>query len=166
MPDGGTLTLRSKPVETVSADPSAARVVVEVCDTGIGMDEAVRSRCLEPFFSTKGERGTGLGLAMVYGMTQRHGAEIEIHSEPGVGTQVRLIFPAAMASAAVVTGTDSPAPGWLRILLIDDDPLILRSLEHALEKDGHLITVTDGGQSGIDRVWRRSGRAAPRLLIW
>ena len=151
MSDGGTLTLRSQAFEPTSADPAAARVVVEVCDTGIGMDEAVRTRCLEPFFTTKGERGTGLGLAMVYGMTQRHSAELEIHSEPGAGTQVRLIFPAAMANAPAATDTDSPAPERLRILLVDDDPLILRSLEHALKKDGHLITVTDGGQSGIDQ---------------
>ena len=150
MPDGGTLTLRSKVLEARSVDPAAARVLVEVCDTGIGMEEAVRNRCLEPFFTTKGERGTGLGLAMVYGMTQRHSAELEIHSEPGAGTQVRLIFPAAMASTPPATDPDSPSLERLRILLVDDDPLILRSLEHALEKDGHLITVTDGGQNGID----------------
>ena len=151
MPDGGTLTLRSKPLEPISAGPSAARVVVEVSDTGIGMDEAVRNRCLEPFFTTKGERGTGLGLAMVYGMTQRHGAELEIHSRPGAGTRVRLIFPAAPASAATTSDADPLSSERLRILLVDDDPLILRSLAHALKKDGHLITVTDGGQNGIDQ---------------
>jgi len=63
------------------------------------MSEAVRNRCLEPFFTTKGERGTGLGLAMVYGMVQRHSAELEIHSEAGAGTTVRLIFPIAATSA-------------------------------------------------------------------
>ena len=67
-------------------------VLVEVVDTGIGMDEDTRRRCLEPFFTTKGERGTGLGLAMVYGVAQRHGAELEIESEPGKGTTVRLSF--------------------------------------------------------------------------
>ena len=151
MPDGGTLTLRSKALEPTSAEPSRQRVGVEVCDTGIGMDEAVRNRCLEPFFSTKGERGTGLGLAMVYGMTQRHSAELEIQSEPGAGTRVRLIFPAAMASTPAATATDPRSPARRRILLVDDDPLILRSLEHALKKEGHLITVADGGQDGIDQ---------------
>ena len=151
MPDGGTLTLRSKALEPISPGSSTARVLVEVCDTGIGMDEAVRVRCLEPFFTTKGERGTGLGLAMVYGMTQRHSAELEIQSEPGAGTRVRLIFPAAMTSAPAGTATDSRSPARLRILLVDDDPLILRSLEHALKKEGHLITVADGGQDGIDQ---------------
>src|SRR5688500_501254 len=62
---------------------------------GVGMSEAVRSQCLEPFFTTKGERGTGLGLAMVYGMVKRHSSELEIDSEPGAGTTMRLIFPVA-----------------------------------------------------------------------
>ena len=64
------------------------------------MDEETRRRCLEPFFTTKGERGTGLGLAMVYGMAQRHNAEIEIESEVGSGTIMRLNFPAAIAGTA------------------------------------------------------------------
>ena len=59
---------------------SAGYVQVEVTDTGVGMDEDTRRRCLEPFYTTKGERGTGLGLAMVYGMVQRHSAELEIDS--------------------------------------------------------------------------------------
>ena len=56
------------------------------------MDEDTRRRCLEPFFTTKGTRGTGLGLAMVYGVAQRHGATLEIESEPGKGTLVRMSF--------------------------------------------------------------------------
>src|SRR5206468_12279802 len=97
MPDGGTLTLRTRLLSSGSrgGEDAAREVQVEVCDTGTGMDEETRRRCLEPFFTTKGERGTGLGLAMVYGMTQRHNAEIEIEGEPGKGTVVRLIFPAS-----------------------------------------------------------------------
>ena len=72
---------------------SQTMVVVEVSDDGVGMDEDTRSRCLEPFFTTKGERGTGLGLAMVYGIAQRHGAELQVDSEPGKGTTIRLLFP-------------------------------------------------------------------------
>jgi CheY-like chemotaxis protein len=142
MPEGGTLTLRSR--------HAADRVLVEVIDTGVGMDEDARRRCLEPFFTTKGERGTGLGLAMVYGVLQRHGAGIEIDSVVGAGTTMRLSFPVAAAA----TGTTQPAapamPADLRILVVDDDPVLLRSLREALEADGHKVTIANGGQEGID----------------
>jgi CheY-like chemotaxis protein len=151
MPEGGTLILRSNSLDATSAPVTNGRVLVEVCDTGIGMSEAVRNRCLEPFFTTKGERGTGLGLAMVYGMVQRHSAELEIHSEAGAGTTVRLIFPIAATSASAVGTTDVRPLGRLRILIVDDDPLILRSLQDALERDGHLVGFADGGQAAIDK---------------
>jgi signal transduction histidine kinase len=73
VPNGGAVTLRTRVGE-------GGTVQVEVADNGVGMDEETRRRCLEPFFTTKGERGTGLGLAMVYGMVQRHGGDIEIDS--------------------------------------------------------------------------------------
>jgi len=92
MPEGGTLTLRTRRMPD-------GQVVIEVSDTGVGMDEDSRRRCLEPFFTTKGERGTGLGLAMVYGIAQRHGAQLEIDSEPGWGTTVRMSFSAAAPAA-------------------------------------------------------------------
>jgi signal transduction histidine kinase len=104
MPMGGQLVARTRLVQRMG---EPARAYVEVSDTGIGMDESTRRRCLEPFFTTKGERGTGLGLAMVYGVAQRHEAEIEIESEPGRGTTARLIFPlpaVTPAAAEVVTG--------------------------------------------------------------
>ena len=78
-------------------------------DTGAGMDEETRRRCIEPFFTTKGERGTGMGLAMVYGMVQRHDAQIEIESAPGAGTTVRLQFKAAPSVAAAAREAGSAA---------------------------------------------------------
>ena len=72
---------------------SDGAVLLEVSDTGTGMSEETRRRCLEPFFTTKGTRGTGLGLAMVYGTVQRHGGSIELHSAPGQGTRFVLRFP-------------------------------------------------------------------------
>src|SRR5208283_1758590 len=119
MPNGGTLTLRT----TIASHHAARqRIAVEVGDTGVGMDEEAQRRCLEPFFTTKGERGTGLGLAMVYGMVRRHGAEIEVDSELGRGTTIRLSFPApASASTAPVQYTAVPAvQSPLRILVVDD----------------------------------------------
>src|SRR6202000_1133615 len=94
MPEGGTLTLRTKAPD--AAANGTGSIALEVSDTGIGMDEETRRRCLEPFFTTKGERGTGLGLAMVYGIVERHNAKLEIESELQVGTTVRLRFPIAV----------------------------------------------------------------------
>lgn len=147
MLEGGTLTVRTAPIGALAA-------CVEVSDTGCGMDDQTRRRCLEPFFTTKGERGTGLGLAMVYGMVQRHSAQLQIDSEVGKGTTVRVVFPAAKApvTAAVMPAAVAPrALRALRILVIDDDPLLLESLRDAFESDGHQVTTADGGQVGIDR---------------
>jgi signal transduction histidine kinase/uncharacterized membrane protein affecting hemolysin expression len=154
MPEGGTLTLRTKFLTSGGqATLDATRYVhVEVQDSGIGMDEETRRRCLEPFYTTKGERGTGLGLAMVYGMVQRHSAELEIDSTPTRGTTVRLIFSVTEAIAA----PSANAPRLhgpvqrLRILLVDDDPLLIKSLRDILEQDGHVVSAADGGQKGID----------------
>jgi CheY-like chemotaxis protein len=155
MPNGGPLILRTRVAQEQRLHPqdSAARrvVQVEVIDAGLGMDEDTRRRCLEPFFTTKGERGTGLGLAMVYGMVQRHSAEIEIESVVGKGTTMRLSFPVqsiSTAGAAVPAAAGAVRP--MRILIVDDDPLVLKSLRDALEGDGHVVTTADGGQAGID----------------
>jgi signal transduction histidine kinase/ActR/RegA family two-component response regulator len=152
MPNGGTLTLRTRVAESPGerGDAPTRLVVVEVSDTGVGMDEETRRRCLEPFFTTKGERGTGLGLAMVYGVVQRHSAEIEILSAPGKGTTVRLSFavPSAIA-AAPSRAVPYPVPSRLRLLIVDDDPMLIKSLRDTLEADGHQVTPAGNGQEGI-----------------
>jgi len=126
MPEGGTITVR-----TVQSGPF---VHLEVSDTGTGMDEDTRRRCLEPFFTTKGERGTGLGLAMVYGMAQRNNAEVQIESELGKGTTVRLVFPVSAPTGRKLDPASSAAPvDALRILIVDDDPLLIRALRDTLE---------------------------------
>jgi signal transduction histidine kinase/CheY-like chemotaxis protein len=148
LPAGGTLTLRTR---VADAGTDRAAVVVEVADTGVGMDADTRQRCLEPFFTTKGERGTGLGLAMVFGMVQRHSAGLEIESAPGAGTTVRLVF-AVAATIPAEPGQPAPAlkvPSRLRLLLVDDDPILLKSLRDALETDGHVIVEANGGEAGI-----------------
>jgi CheY-like chemotaxis protein len=154
MPEGGTLTLRTHVAREPAASPDQVmppRVYIEVSDTGIGMDEHTKRRCLEPFFTTKGERGTGLGLATVYGMIERHSAGLEIDTVPGRGTTVRLSFlvPSSEPEAAPVLMMDTP-PSHLRILIVDDDPMVLKSLRDILEIDGHVIVAADGGQNGID----------------
>ena len=103
------------------------------------MDEETRRRCLEPFFTTKGERGTGLGLAMVYGMVQRHSAALEIDSKPGAGTTIRLLFPVGAAASA------SAAP-------------VLRR-----RRRPQLAHTDRGRRSGVDRIVARDasrGRAS------
>ena len=157
MPEGGVLTVRTRDPrshEGVHGNERTAVVHLEVSDTGIGMEEETRRHCLEPFFTTKGERGTGLGLAMVYGMIQRHNAELEIDSAPGQGTTVRISFPVAVAAAdgTIRLAVLPQALGPLRILLVDDDPLIIESLGAILEGDGHQVTAADGGQAGIEAI--------------
>jgi CheY-like chemotaxis protein/anti-sigma regulatory factor (Ser/Thr protein kinase) len=157
MPAGGGLSVRTRK----SLRDGAERVLIEVSDTGVGMDEDTRRRCLEPFYTTKGERGTGLGLAMVYGMIQRHSAELEIDSAIGQGTTVRLIFPSETSSLVTADETARfPALArQLRILLVDDDPLLIKSLRDTLQDDGHVITATSGGQAGIDAFAAAAQRA-------
>jgi CheY-like chemotaxis protein/anti-sigma regulatory factor (Ser/Thr protein kinase) len=165
MPDGGTLTLRTRVDSEAGAmgDAPLRHVQVEVSDSGIGMSEETRRRCLEPFYTTKGERGTGLGLAMVYGMVQRHSAGLEIDSELGKGTTLRLIFPVSESAgdAAAQSPAAQAAPRRLSILLVDDDPLILKSLRDILEADGHRVTAADGGQNGIDTFSAASKSEVP-----
>ena len=131
------------------------------------MDEETRRRCLEPFYTTKGERGTGLGLAMVYGMIQRHSAELEIDSIVGKGTTVRLCFLAAQS--ALVSAEHHPAAlptsRCLRLLLVDDDPMLIKSLRDVLEGDGHSIVVADSGQGGIDAFLTARRSPEPFSLV-
>ncbi len=148
MPDGGTLKLRAK--TTHPAPTAPPRICVEVADTGVGMDEDARRRCLEPFYTTKGERGTGLGLSIVSGIVQRHDAEIAVESTPGAGTTVRITFPVSVAPAAPETTTthcrDVPA---MKILVADDEPMILHAMRVALEGEGHRTQCAIGGQAAI-----------------
>ena len=154
MPNGGTLRIRTRVTAEsfdVASDVAMRLAHLEVTDTGIGMAEETRRRCLEPFFTTKGERGTGLGLAMVYGIAERHSANVEIESAVGQGTTVRLTF-TVPSTTTVQSNQSSTPPGVLesqRILMIDDDPLVLKSLCEVLESDGHVVIAANGGQEGI-----------------
>jgi PAS domain S-box-containing protein len=170
MPDGGRLTLRTHLVDNESAPAEAPRqpsVDVEVTDTGVGMDEDTQQRCLEPFFTTKGERGTGLGLAMVYGIVQRHGADLDIASIVGQGTTVRLRFavPATPAAGASQPAAAIAVPARLRILVVEDDPLLRQSLAESLATDGHVVVTAPGGQEGIDAFRAAHTRGEPYAVV-
>jgi CheY-like chemotaxis protein len=131
------------------------------------MDAETRKRCLEPFFTTKGERGTGLGLAMVYGTMQRHSGDIEIDSEPGRGTTMRLLF---LLPQQVVKGRDS-VPGMRqvilprRILVIDDDPGLRRSLFDTLHDEGHHVTLASSGAEGIEAFRAAQSNGEPFEVV-
>ncbi len=154
MPRGGRITVRTLHDSSVDG---AGRVTLELIDSGLGMDDLTLRRCMEPFFTTKGERGTGLGLAMVYGTMQRHGGEVDIVSSPGHGTSVRLRFPAR--DDIVIAAPPAPAPQRparsLRVLVVDDDPLLLRSLSEMLRDDGHQVETAAGGAAAIERLSAR-----------
>jgi len=156
MPQGGQLRIHT------AFAANAQRVEISVGDTGIGMDEATRLSCLEPFFTTKGERGTGLGLAMVYGIVQRHEAQIDIRSAPGQGTTVLLALRVQAANAPTPIQLQPQAmPPPMRLLVIDDDPLLLQSLGDTLRSDGHTVAVAMGGQTGVDTFVAALRNASP-----
>ncbi len=156
MPKGGTITMATRLEDCPASvgSPVRRRVLIEVRDSGLGMDDQTRQRCLEPFFSTKAKRGgTGLGLAMVYGMVQRHEGDIEIQSTLGVGTCIRLSFP--VRDVAVWVDPDAAAPRGaqdrcLRILCIDDEPQVRLLLKDCLSNMGHRVTTASNGKQGVD----------------
>ena len=167
MPNGGKITLRTRALRPENGSKHPRQVTVEISDTGMGMNEETRRRCLEPFFSTKGKRGTGLGLAMVYGVMERHEGNIEIHSEPGKGTTFRLTFPVR----AKLCGNNEPeethtAAEPFKILCIDDEPLLRELIKEMLERDGHEVEVCDSGQSGLDEFRIARERGNPFDLVF
>ena len=156
MPQGGTITFVTRSISGPVSEESGTserQLQVEVKDNGFGMDEKTRQHCLEPFFSTKAQRGgTGLGLAMVYGMIQRHDGTIEIDSSPGRGTCVRLIFPVQEKPSQTVRGTSPQVKPKrsLHILCIDDDAQVRQLLDDCLTHFNHRVMVASGGEHGME----------------
>ena len=149
VPTGGVITVR------VFQDPR--NVSFEVVDDGVGMSEEVLRRCCEPFFTTKGEHGTGLGLSMVHGIVLRHDGRVTIASTPGVGTRVRVDLPRPRRDARPesVPAVPAAAIAPLRILIVDDDRIVRSLLARYLEEDGHQVEAADGGAAGIARFGAR-----------
>ncbi len=131
MPRGGIVTVRTCPV--------ADGAVLEVIDTGVGMSDDVRDRAFEPFFSTKGAGGSGLGLAEVYGIVRRHRGRIELHSVPGQGTTVHLWFPkpeeVPVPETPVVMGDRVSH----RLLIVEDHDDGREFMRWVLLEDGHVV---------------------------
>jgi signal transduction histidine kinase/ActR/RegA family two-component response regulator len=156
MPSGGTIKLVTRSVNGPASPEGKAgerQLQIEVRDDGFGMDEKTRLHCLEPFFTTKAQRGgTGLGLAMVYGMMQRHGGTIDIESSPSKGTSIRLTFPLSESVSQTAVGVvpDGKPKRSLNILCIDDQPQILQLLGDCLPSFGHRVTIAANGEKGLE----------------
>jgi signal transduction histidine kinase len=169
MPKGGKITISTNVMRHDGKQNGVkhpTKVAVEITDTGTGMDEETRKRCLEPFFSTKGKRGTGLGLAMVYGVMERHEGSIDIQSEVGKGTTFRLIFPVRVTHCDTENEKDTNTKiEPMQILCIDDESLLRELLKETLERDGHEVVLRDNGQSGLDEFRVASERNRPFDLV-
>ena len=157
MPAGGRLSLSTR--------NDGESVVISIADTGVGMDPEVRSRIFDPFFTTKGKAGLGLGLAVSFGIIRRHGGTIEVDSEPGHGTEFRIILPAAAVSAdSITTETAKPTPGpqpgacislvqdqvQTRILVVDDEDFVRELLKEILESDGCKVALAANGTEALE----------------
>jgi PAS domain S-box-containing protein len=144
MPNGGTITVR--------AHRDGAGIRLEVSDTGTGMSEEVRLHCLEPFFTTKGQHGTGLGLSLVHTTVQRHGGTLTIESEPGRGSTFIVRLP--LLDHSVIEAEDAGSPATTRplhILLVDDDPLVRTSVVAQLNTLSHVVETAANGREGLER---------------
>lgn len=146
MPNGGVITLRTRRL------PDA--VLIEIDDTGEGMTEEVRERCLEPFFTTKGEENSGLGLSTVYGIVKRHEGYLDVISEVGRGTTFFLRLPFAGADASPGRRSelaDGRVGRALRVLLVEDDPLVREVVAEYLRRDEHEVATAVNGLEGLEK---------------
>jgi signal transduction histidine kinase len=149
MPEGGEIAL------DVSIEDE--RAVIKVRDAGTGMTEAVRQRCLEPFFSTKGERGTGLGLSMVYGIIERHRGELDIQSKLGEGTTFIIRLPLAEETTVTEATPQTPVRSTsssLSVLVIDDEARIRDVVSTYLRCDGHQVATAASGREALEKFRR------------
>ncbi|MGI4946027.1 MAG: ATP-binding protein, partial [Janthinobacterium lividum] len=162
MPGGGQLTITAREERVGSGYDGelspGGYVVLDVSDTGAGMDAATLARCVEPFFTTKGVgKGTGLGLSMVHGLAAQSGGRLVLRSQKGKGTTAELWLPQVGAEAALAempeTGAADPRPRPLdrhTVLLVDDDPLVLASAASMLEDLGHAVVETSSGRQALE----------------
>ena len=170
MPDGGTLTISTSHVEVGSAPDldGGAYVRVSVCDTGEGMPADVLQRAVEPFFSTKPVgKGTGLGLAQVYGIAHQSGGTLRIESEVGRGTTVHILLPTAVAEAPDPGSGDGEVRSQMSdgtsatVLVVDDDNDVREFLAVSLDSLGYNVVEASSGREGLDKLAAR----APDLIL-
>jgi two-component system cell cycle sensor histidine kinase/response regulator CckA len=160
MPQGGSLTIETDQLEVSKEDSSrqidmkpGTYICLRVRDRGVGMDRETRKHIFEPFFSTKGELGTGLGLATVYGIITQHKGHIEVKSHLGEGTEFSIYFP--LCSGTVVKKKENVSPGKPikqqgNILLVEDNRQVLNLAREILTSRGYNIFIAENGKTGLE----------------
>jgi CheY-like chemotaxis protein len=144
LPQGGTIRV------TTWADDDW--VFCAVADNGVGMEEEVRRRALEAFFTTKGPHATGLGLSVAHSIVQRHGGELNLRPNDGKGTVVTMRLPKASPVQGTVEPEPAPEGPALRILIIDDERTVREALADSLGEDGHTVLEAASGPEGLARL--------------
>ena len=164
MPRGGALIIELSPARLdadyaeIYPEVRAGRyVMIAVSDSGAGMSEEVRRRAFEPFFTTKPfGSGTGLGLSMVYGFVKQSGGHIQLYSEPGRGTTVRIYLPAAIGGADAADAGEAQAPelqkGSETVLLVEDDERLRRVLSRRLRGLGYQVSEAENGAAAMAQL--------------
>ena len=142
MPDGGELIFKT--------ENSGDDVCISITDTGIGMTKKVKDRIFEPFFTTKDEgKGTGLGLATVYGIVKNHGGNINVYSEPGEGTTFTITFPVSEKEIVEVEKEDKIQKGDATVLVVDDEEPVRISLNFLLNSLGYNVLLAKDGKEAV-----------------
>jgi PAS domain S-box-containing protein len=155
MPEGGLLRVSTRLLGGVEAgEPgrTGKRVQLSVEDTGVGMDAKTLARLFEPFFSTKGEAGTGLGLSVVYGIVKSLGGDVGVKSSPGRGARFEVVLPCRWAEESLVeTQVEEAARGQGELILLVDDEKVLRDLgKDILESQGYRVATVASGEEALD----------------
>jgi len=170
MPHGGKFILETSTVhldESFSVQhgrmSSGRYVMLAVSDSGTGMDEATQARIFEPFFTTKElGKGTGLGLATVYGIVQHNGGQIWVYSELGRGTTFKIYFPSAEHKIGIETKREAeaalPKPEGRTILLVEDDEVMRSLTRQLLVEQGYRVLEAADGRSALESLASHSGR--------
>ncbi|HEX3928896.1 MAG TPA: ATP-binding protein [Gemmatimonadales bacterium] len=167
MPSGGHLTITTSAVDLDQAGSAlhgltqtGRFVVISVADTGVGMTPETRGRIFDPFFTTKDVgKGTGLGLATVYGIVTQSGGAVTVYSEPGLGSTFRVYFPRADAPVAATMIAAEPASvrGTETILLVEDELSVRRTVTHVLERLGYNVIAAGNGEEALALATSHTG---------
>ena len=159
MPDGGTVTIRVAP-EPPAAGRSARQIRVAVSDTGTGIQAKHLGKIFDPYFSTK-QKGSGLGLAVVYSIVKKHEGDISVASEPGHGSRFDIVLPAVPHAASPKAGAEPLPRGRGRVLVMDDEPTILRFMQHLLSELGYEVSVAADGETALQLTADANAQARP-----